>query len=130
MRRLSLVLVALLAVFAVSAVAIDIKGGRPAVRVLSSETEKIVSGLVSQPWQLPNAYTIYSSSAANAFYLKRSYDASVDSVWIKVPAGKSLLVPAPAAADSVDPSGKGTTYYHKFFFSGHSDTLYVLPWVE
>jgi hypothetical protein len=123
MRRLSMVLVLVAVLLAFAASALDISAGKPAIIVTTGETEKILA-IETYPANLPSAYTIYSTSATDAFYFKRNFDGTNDSIWVEIPAGTSMLVPAPTAADS------SAGYFHQFFFSGHSDTLVILPWLE
>jgi len=123
MRRLSLIVVLAVMLLAFGAAALDLSAGRPAIVVTTAETEKIVA-IETYAYQLPNAYTMYSTSATDAWYFKRNFDGTADTVWVEVPAGTSMLVPAPTPADS------SAGFYHQLFFSGHSDTLVILPWKE
>jgi len=116
-------LVAILLCASVVAYAFDLKTGTEAIRVAPGTTTQIV-GASFNAYDMPDAYTIYSGDPSESFYIRRRFDGSLENYWIKVPAGQSLLIPAP------EQNMSGTQYLHTFYFAGFADTLYVLPWKE
>lgn len=126
MRRLSLILVALALVAGVVAYAVDVNTGYPAVRITTNAAQYIYSTPTgSGPIVMPSAYTIYAIDQNDDFYIKRWWDSSgAEDEWIYVPAGQSLLFPAPGTYVATG------NYRHTITTSGIAagDTLIVLPW--
>ena len=150
MRRLSLVLLAMVVV-ATTAFAIDLNGSRP-VKYFTADGEAVIDSSLS-PSGMASAYMIYGADPDDVFWVRRQYEipiiysgesgyvAPTDTIWtwamadsasyeagpgIKIPAGLSLLIPAPQLLYR---SASGY-YRHQVFFGGLADSVYVLPWVR
>lgn len=124
MRRLMLVMTVLALVgFTAVSFGLDIQSGSQGIRVAPGSNQVSVA-LVANSYLLPDAYTIYSGDASEDFYVRRVFNGVAETYWMKVPAGKSILLPAP------EPSQNGSQFQHLIQFAGHADTLYVFPWSE
>ena len=115
--------VAILLCASMVAYGFDFKTSSEAIRVLPGTTTQVVATGYNI-YEIPNAYTIYSGDASESFYFRRRFAGSLETYWIKVPAGQSILIPAP------EPNMVGSQMNHTFYFAGFADTLFVLPWKE
>ena len=124
MSRLSLVLVLVLAL-AIAGVAfsLDIKASSQGM-IAAPGDNSVAVGYVANQWELPSAYTVYNGDVTEDFYIRRVFNGSAETYWMRIPAGNSILVPAPEASFS------GGYYQHTLQFAGHTDTLYIFPWYE
>ena len=124
MSRLSLVLV-LVVLLAVAGVAfsLDIKGSSQGM-IAAPGDNSVAVGYTLNAWDLPSAYTIYDGDSTEDFYIRRVFNGSAETYWMRIPAGQSILIPAP------EPTLSGSYYQHTLQFAGHTDTLYIFPWYE
>jgi len=75
---------------------------------------------------VPRSFTLFSNDATE-FWIQRRFAGGVrDTVPIHIPAGRSILLPAPPPVmDSA-----GDYYRVTIFVGGHTDSVYALPWYE
>ena len=125
MRRVSIALVVVLACMAVAAFGIDVNGMRQPVAIPNGTTVAWPDSSTS-PMYMATAYTIYGQDASDAFYVKCLRAGVADGVELAIPAGQSLLIPAPA------PVYRAASGYwrHEFTVTAHADTVYLIPWVK
>lgn len=72
---------------------------------------------------LPTAYLIWEKSG-NPIKIRRFYDNVAESVWIDIPEGQSLVIPAPPPFKRTG----STAWWHKMAFIGAAgDTIDYLP---
>jgi len=118
------VILAALAVILLCSVAeaLDVAKGRPA-RGFATGSRATYRDSSSQAFDMPDAYTIYTKDGS-AFWARRKFGTTWETVPVYVPANTSIVLPAP------DPSTSGTNYFQIMEFTGHSDSLFVLPWVD
>ena len=87
---------------------------------ISSEIS--VSFSTAQRREMPSSYTLWSNDGTEFRFIRRFQGGIRYTVAILVPAGKSILIPAP------DPIYEGGVYTHTIFIGGHTDTVYAAPW--
>ena len=120
-----LVVAALLAActWGVIASAVETNSGTfmgPTLICTSAETK--VSFSAGTIGEMPSAYTLWSNDGTEFRFIRRFQDGLRDTVAILIPAGKSMLIPAPTALY------EGGVYTHTIFIGGHTDTVYAAPW--
>jgi hypothetical protein len=125
MRRLSLFLLVVAAFFAVVASGIEVNGMKQPVAVASGSFYVHPDSSTSAAY-LATSYTVYAQDQTDDVYVKCYRAGVADAVELLVPAGKSLLVPAPA------PEYDASTGYwrHRFAVTAVADTVYFIPWVR
>jgi hypothetical protein len=111
---------------ATTSMALDLNNSKQTVRVPPASHSVVVDSSATL-MGLATAYTVYSVDATDPFYVTRYFDGAVEAgLGIKVPAGQSLLIPAPQPF-----IGSGCTFYrHMMLFTGNADTTIVIPWVR
>ena len=122
MRRVVVwfVCVALVALFVGQSSGLDIqKGGVVQASNGSSPAQFLYSA--STITSLPSGFTVYSKDAS-AFYITRQPNGVSESVSIYVPAGKSILIPAPEA------SVAASIFNVSIIASAQTDSVFCLPW--
>ena len=73
--------------------------------------------------RLPTAYLIWEKSG-NPIRVRRFYENVAETVWIDIPEGQSLVIPAPPAYRRTG----STAWWHKMAFVGTAgDTIKYLP---
>lgn len=77
--------------------------------------------LGSSPMYLPTAYMVWTP-LGEAFSVRRHFEGTAEPVWIPVPEGQSITIPAPS------PVKISTTWTHVLAFKGTvTDSVIVLP---
>ena len=124
MRRILVAAIMLLACGSAAIVwAVEANSGGPVDHGMicpSGETE--IQMVFSAVMYAPSGYTLWSNDGTEFRFIRRFADGVRDTIGILVPAGNSLLVPAPSAIV------KGDSFTHTIFIGGHTDTVYALPW--
>jgi len=73
--------------------------------------------------RMPGAYMIWEKSG-NPVAIRRFYANTAETVWIQIPEGQSLVIPAPPPYKRTG----STAWWHKFAFKGAAgDTIQYLP---
>jgi len=126
MRRLSLILLAVALVGSVVAYAVDVNIGLPADQIVADGLHYIYSTPTTNPASsMPSSYTIYAKDQTDDFYIRRYLsDGTIESDYFYVPAGKSILFPAPGTYVATG------NWRHTIEVYGMAagDTIFVLPW--
>ena len=119
----------LLAVFAVVLLAsasislgLELNSAGPVVGVASGTAYAAVDSSTNV-YQLPTAYMIWAKVATDAPYVRRNFAGTWEKIPFLIPAGQSLVVSAP------NPVLTSAGYYvHRFEFTAHTDSIYIMPW--
>lgn len=112
-----------------SAFALDLNSARPCRAIAGSgfsatagDTIRIsYAELGDSPRALPTAYMVWTP-LGEAFSARRYFEGTAESVWMAVPEGQSLTIPAPR------PQKIGSTWTHVLAFKGTvTDSVLILP---
>lgn len=111
------------------ACALDLGSARPCRAIIGTsfsdaagDTLRIsYAELGATPTVLPRAYMVWTPQG-EAFSVRRYFEGVAEPVWMAVPEGQSLVIPAPR------PGKIGTTWTHVLAFKGTvTDSILVLP---
>lgn len=112
-----------------SAFALEVNGARKCRAIAGSgfsasaaDTLRIsYNELSAHPSALPTAYMVWTP-LGEAFYVRRYFEGTAEPVWLPVPEGQSLTIPAPV------PHKIGSVWTHVLAFKGTvTDSVLVLP---
>ena len=73
---------------------------------------------------MPIGYTLWSNDGTEFRYIRRFSNGVRDTIAILVPAGSSILLPAPPMIAEND------SFTHTIFIGGHTDSVYAAPWFK
>jgi hypothetical protein len=126
MKRTLVAVALLIAVsWAIIAFAVETNYGGPVDHgLICTGAETSVYFYSARYQNMPTAYTLYSKDATVFSFKRRFKDGINDTIAIVVPAGSSILVPAP------DAISLGDSFSHTIFIGDHSDTVYAMPWYK
>ena len=125
-RRISLILLLVaVAVCSVAAWAIEINGAKRPAAFMASQKYCVLDSSTTL-MGLATSYTIYGQDPTDVFYYEAKFDGSWWGFPLTVPAGQSLLVPAPEPEYD---SGDGY-YRHNVRFTAQADSVLVIRWVK
>ena len=118
-----------LVLFVGKALAIEANGGSRITSglVVASGGEVIemvfaVPDTLGQP--RPSGFTMFSNDATE-FWIQRRFAGGLrDTVPLHIPAGRSILIPAPDPVRDSDGANDRIT----IFVGGHTDSVYAVPW--
>lgn len=112
-----------------TAVALELNGARKTRAIAGSDFSASAADtmeisypeLGSSPMYLPTAYMVWTP-LGEAFSVRRFFEGTAEPVWIAVPEGQSLTIPAPV------PHKISGTWTHVLAFKGVvTDSVLVLP---